>query len=229
MTYTCGQLREKLFQLSEKPLTQRLNKNKSTFVKVEFCTPVSGSLHEGFLKAPDDIISSLSSYIQGKRVEEEKLYNYMVRYLRTQAKETLSIQCSPKGTTYDLDSLYQDLNQKFFHARLSLLTTWWKKRDVTPTTSCTLGVFLDTLQLIKIHSLLDSPRVPQYVVENILYHEMLHAVVQHKRTTTGRIISHTREFRSLEKQYPHFDKAEQWLFQNKALFLTHRTSRARPA
>ena len=198
----------------QKPVEVVLNKNSSTFIKVQLKRPIVASLHEAFLDAPDTIVSSLASFISGNKNEEERLYSYMVEYF----KRTLPTKAaSPKGNTYDLDSLFDHLNQERFNNRLSLTTTWWKKRHVSRA-SFTLGVFVDTLRLIKIDSLLDTPTIPQYVVESVLHHEMLHAVIPPRKDRTGRLLVHTPEFRKQERSFPFFYEADTWLRNNRSLF-----------
>jgi hypothetical protein len=214
MTTTLDHLQCSLIRKVKKPLKIILNKNSSTFIKIQFKTPIIASLHEAFLEAPMPIVGSLASFISGNKSEEERLYEYMVRYLKRKPPETLG---DSKGSTYDLASLFQYLNKKYFSDSLSLKTTWWKKRRVSRS-SCALGVFVDALQLIKIDSLLDTSHVPQYVVEGILHHEMLHAVILPKKDSIGRIIVHTPEFRKQEQAFPKFLATETWLRNNRSLF-----------
>lgn len=207
------ELQRRLLQYIQKPLEVSLNRNSSTFIRVQFRKPIIASVHEAFLDAPEAIIRSLASFISGNKIEEEKLYAFMVEYF----KKTPSKKTSPKGKTYDLAALFQQLNNEYFSERLSLTTTWWKKKKLSRT-SCTLGVFVDALQLIKIDALLDTPQVPQYVVESVLHHEMLHALIPPKKDRAGRFLAHTPEFRTRERSFPHFHETEAWLRNNPSLF-----------
>jgi predicted metal-dependent hydrolase len=52
--------------------------------------------------------------------------------------------------------------------------------------------------------------VPEWFVEYILYHEMLH--IKHPaRVVKGRRFSHTKAFLAEEERYPLFDEAQEWL------------------
>lgn len=213
---TC-QLRSKLLSMTESPITLVLNKNRCTYVKVLFQKPIFVSAHEAFLYAPDQIIRSLASYINGNVVEEERLFKYMQGYYQTHDQKKLRELC-PKGTTYDLSILYDKMNKTFFESRLELSTTWWKTSPKPGAHQCTLGVFLDSLQLIKITDLLDSPSVPQYVVESVLFHEMAHAVVPTEKDIKGRTLVHTKTFRQQMQAYPHTKHADEWLKNNRSHF-----------
>jgi predicted metal-dependent hydrolase len=57
---------------------------------------------------------------------------------------------------------------------------------------------------------MDHPRVPQFAVEYVLYHEMLH--VKHPTRRSGcSLVSHSREFRAEEKRFAEFDRARRVL------------------
>jgi len=57
---------------------------------------------------------------------------------------------------------------------------------------------------------MDRPEIPRYVVEYVLYHEMLH--VKHPTRKSGcSLISHSPEFRAEEKLFPEFERARKAL------------------
>ena len=63
---------------------------------------------------------------------------------------------------------------------------------------------------ITISKTLDSLDVPEWFVEYILYHEMLH--IKHPaRLINGRRYYHTTAFRVDERRFPYNQEAQQWL------------------
>jgi hypothetical protein len=57
---------------------------------------------------------------------------------------------------------------------------------------------------------LDHPDIPQFVLEYVLYHEMLH--VKHPPgRRQGRTVYHSSAFREDEKQFERFTDATKWL------------------
>jgi predicted metal-dependent hydrolase len=57
---------------------------------------------------------------------------------------------------------------------------------------------------------MDRPNVPQYAVEYVLYHEMLH--VKHPTRRSGcTLLSHSPEFRAEEKRFVEFARARKAL------------------
>jgi hypothetical protein len=73
-----------------------------------------------------------------------------------------------------------------------------------------LGHYIRARDLVCLNPLLDDPRVPEFLVEFVLYHELLHK--KHgTRPGEGRRHSHTPEFRADERRHPAFDLAENLL------------------
>ena len=76
-----------------------------------------------------------------------------------------------------------------------------------------LGTYLPEERLIRIHPVLDQPWVPDFFVEAVVFHEMLHhdmpAVVQN-----GRRHYHTRAFRTRERSFEYHSAAQQWQKEN---------------
>jgi hypothetical protein len=79
-----------------------------------------------------------------------------------------------------------------------------------------LGSYHERDNLVRIHPVLDRPEVPEFVVESIVYHEMLHAALPPTRSRNGRRRVHTAEFRRRERLYARFEEAEAWLAENVA-------------
>ena len=63
---------------------------------------------------------------------------------------------------------------------------------------------------ITLSPVLDAPRVPEFVVRYIVYHEMLHALFE-SDFARRRKRHHSAEFRRAEKSFPDFAKAKKFL------------------
>ena len=57
---------------------------------------------------------------------------------------------------------------------------------------------------------LDDARVPAYVVDYVMYHELLHKQLG-VNVVNGRRYAHTPEFRSAEQAFPHYEAAVAFL------------------
>jgi predicted metal-dependent hydrolase len=113
---------------------------------------------------------------------------------------------SAQGEAYDLDRMFVKLNRRYFDGELAKPTITWSQRR----TRRILGHHDRVHETITISKSLDSAEVPQWFVEYILYHEMLH--IKHPaKIMNGRRYYHTGAFRSDERRFPHYDNAQRWL------------------
>ncbi len=116
---------------------------------------------------------------------------------------------SSQGTVYDLDEMFDGLNRRYFDDTIEKPVLTWSARK----TYRILGHHDSTHGHITISRSLDSLSVPRFVVEYIVYHEMLHIAhpTQHKN---GRRYNHTPAFRRDEERFENFDEAELWIERN---------------
>jgi predicted metal-dependent hydrolase len=113
---------------------------------------------------------------------------------------------SARGARYNLERLFDRINRRHFDDELQKPTLSWSQRR----TRRILGHHDPVHETIVISKSLDSPDVPEWFVEYILFHEMLH--IKHPaRLIRGRRYYHTRAFRAEEERYPFFQQAQDWL------------------
>lgn len=124
----------------------------------------------------------------------------------TRRQRGYKITTSPRGKTYDLGELFTTLNIRYFAGELERpLLSWSPHR-----TSKILGHHDHVHRAIIISRTLDDAHIPRFVVEYVLYHEMLH--IKHPtRVVAGRTIYHGRAFRQDERGFDRFDAAVEWL------------------
>jgi hypothetical protein len=113
---------------------------------------------------------------------------------------------SSRGKAYDLAEIFSDLNARYFAGSLGSPLLSWSRRP----SRRVLGHHDQVHRAIIISSTLDKPDIPRFVVEYVLYHEMLH--VKHPaRIVSGRTVYHGRAFRDEERLFERFDEALKWL------------------
>jgi hypothetical protein len=128
---------------------------------------------------------------------------------------------SAQGSVYDLEKLFARLNRRYFDGEIVQPTLTWSQRR----TRTILGHHDDVHETIVISKTLDAEDVPEWFVEFILYHEMLH--IKHPaRLINGRRFYHTKAFRAEEQRFPLYDEAQAWLDR---VARQRRTFRARAA
>jgi len=116
------------------------------------------------------------------------------------------ITTSEQGKNYDLGSLFSDLNGRYFKGALQRPVLSWSSRP----TKRILGHHDHVHGTIIISCTLDNASIPKFVVEYVLYHEMLH--IQHPpHVVSGRTVYHGRAFREEERRFGRFNEALKWL------------------
>ena len=126
---------------------------------------------------------------------------HLVRQMRGR-KRILSAQ----GHFYHLDEIFEELNRRYFYGLLARpLMTWSSERARNR-----LGHYDPSHNAIVVSSVFDHPRVPKYVVEYIVYHEMLHLKHPVKLRGSRRCV-HSREFQAEEKLFPELQPAKEFL------------------
>jgi hypothetical protein len=95
--------------------------------------------------------------------------------------------------------------------------------------SVRLGVYEHERKQIRVHPSLDSPEIPLFYVEFVLFHEMLHQLFVPTEQTTRRCL-HSKAFRIREKTFPAFAMAMAWekAKLNKLLFRRPQKTSASP-
>lgn len=134
-----------------------------------------------------------------------------IREAAAESKRTrgTKVVTTSKGTVYDLDELFGRLNDDYFGGAIERPTLTWSQRR----TYRILGHHDAVHDHITISRSLDSMDVPRYVVEYVLYHEMLH-IAHPTRHVNGRRYNHTAAFRRDERRFSHYAQAEKWIEQN---------------
>ena len=141
------------------------------------------------------------------------------RYIRSEEVQTRAIESkrargrkvvtSAKGDVYDLEELFESLNARYFRPPLPKPVLTWSSRK----TYRILGHHDATHEHVAISRSLDAPRVPRYVVEYVLFHEMLH-IAHPTRHINGRRYNHTEAFKRDERKFAYFNEAESWIERN---------------
>lgn len=113
---------------------------------------------------------------------------------------------SPRGHSYDLEAIFDDLNRRFFHGLLARPQMTWSSERARNR----LGHYDPAHNAIVVSRVFDHPRVPRYVLEYIVYHEMLHLKHPVKLRGSRRCV-HPPEFQAEEKLFTRLAEAKQFL------------------
>lgn len=203
-----------------------INENRSTMLNVleKKRGRARLSVHKMFLDAPDEVIGAVAHYVRGTR-RNKSAHNLVLRGFIQEnlSRFDVSNRLNPHrlvqvGRFYDLNPLYQQINQRYFEGKLDLLFTWYGNWGRNSRRRVTFGLYQDNLKLVKMHRILDDPFFPDYFVAFILYHEMLHAVVPGYVDENGYFRIHGPAFKERERLFEHYERAITWEKKNKKHF-----------
>lgn len=119
---------------------------------------------------------------------------------------------------YDLQAIYEEINQTYFNGELKLTIAWFGNASRTCRRSRKLGLYHFQKKTIQIHRLLDHPDFPHYFISYVVYHEMLHSVHPPIKAKRGRYQIHHGAFKEQEKRFAHYALAKEWEKENKRMF-----------
>jgi hypothetical protein len=115
---------------------------------------------------------------------------------------------SHEGKCHSLQTLYQEINSLYFNNQIEISRIGWGLRI----SWVRLGHYDPVHHTITLSPVLDSPRVPKFVVSYIVYHEMLHAIFEDAPAHRSRR-HHPPEFGRVEKAYPDYGRAKKFLME----------------
>lgn len=212
----------RLSQVVAKPLKWRVNDNHSTMVSVRWEENVIHlSLHRLFLGCPREVFEKLAIYLNKEKGRlPREVRSYMEEQIRglDYSHQLEKVDIVTQGKVHNLQAIYDRINQTYFEGNLSLAVTWYGIKHRRYKRRLTFGLFDEVLRLIKIHRMLDSSFVPEYVVEYVLYHEALHYVCPPFIDHQGISRIHHFEFKKREQLYPNYKRATEWMKIHRATF-----------
>jgi len=169
--------------------------------------------------APDGVLRAIAHILLAKMYRQPIDRGYAARYRKYVGSHDIvrkahlvrqmrgrKLLRSPRGHFYNLEAVFEELNTRFFHGlmarpRLSLSQT--KTRRI-------LGHYDPAHNAIIISRIFDHPAVPRYVLDYIVYHEMLHLKHPVKLRGSRRCV-HSAEFQAEEKLFPRAAQANAFL------------------
>ncbi len=125
-----------------------------------------------------------------------------------------------EGRYFDLRAVFDKMNARYFRSRLrNYSIAWGQRRRERPKSYIVLGSIQEVDRVIRIHPLLDRQFVPQWYVEYVVFHEMLHAFVPDRYDRAGRRIVHHAGFLKKERRFRHYRRSLEWEQENLGRFL----------
>ena len=169
--------------------------------------------------APDNVLRAIAHILVAKMYRKPVDREHAARYRRYVTAQHMSRKAhlvrqirgrkrlaSPRGLIYDLEAIFEELNLKFFYGLLARPQMSWSSERARNR----LGHYDPAHNAIVVSRVFDHPRIPRFVVEFIVYHEMLH--LKHPvRVRGNRRCVHPAEFQAEERLFPRLGDARRFL------------------
>jgi hypothetical protein len=170
-------------------------------------------ISESFIQSSDEVLKAV---LQNTLLKRTTIANQLIH------KFGLSEECSgilleldliaqiasetAQGSIYNLNELFHNINRQYFAGKMPQPRLTWS----SILSHRKLGHYERTRDRIVISQTLDHKNIPQYLVEFILYHELLH---KHHgiRWMNGKCMIHTSEFKRSERKFQQFNEVEAFL------------------
>lgn len=169
--------------------------------------------------SPDTVIEAIAHILLAKIYRKPILPLHSTRYRRYVSSHDMTAKAhllrqargrkhisSARGFIYDLDQIFEDLNQRFFYGLLARPQMTWSRIHARNS----LAHYDPAHNAIVVSRVFDHPQVPRYTVEYIVYHEMLHLKHPVKLRGSRRCV-HGPEFQAEEKLFPELEDAKLFL------------------
>jgi hypothetical protein len=149
-------------------------------------------------RAPRALVAPYLEYARSGRVRR--------RIDRMRRRRVRPVPTLAQGRHHDLAQLFDCLNHQYFAGELTRPHIAWSTRNWRRQFGC----YDPGPNQIVLNRRMDRPGIPQFVVEYVLFHEMLH--VKHPTRRSGcSLLSHSPEFRREEKRFAQFKIARKFL------------------
>jgi hypothetical protein len=204
-------LKDHLQQLTGRDLCLIITDNATSMLSVRKKTEsITVRLHKMFLHAGTEVCIEVADFIRKGRSNGQNIRSF-IRQNRHLLKQKSPVKLTPRvtGENYCLQIIYDSLNNEYFDETVFATITWGKSNSKKRVKMRTMGSYNAVTGTIRINPLLDKKTVPEYFLQFVVYHEMLHAYLGIK-TLNGRRSIHSREFRMHEKKFRHYEKAMEW-------------------
>jgi hypothetical protein len=169
-------------------------------------------VHALFVDAPPDVQEAVKGWIAKPGKQWSRVLRPFVRANRPRSPAPRrEARLTPVGKSLDLGCVFDALNRTYFGGALRCAITFSRVVKVRRRRrSLQFGSYDPLRGTIRVHPVLDNPRVPLTFVHFVVYHEMLHAALGIREGPAGRCIHHDAAFRARERAFERYEEAIEW-------------------
>lgn len=170
--------------------------------------------HSAFRTAPDEVLFQAARLMLCRtRARRSALQREAYdRFVRAIPPESFELPGARKGSARarpgpgahrSLDESFHRVNVMYFEGQLAKPKLCWSPKR----SRRLLGSYHELTDRLIVSRVFDSDRVPLFVLDYLMYHELLHKFLGVGRRADGKRCVHSTEFRRLERKYIRFEEA----------------------
>jgi hypothetical protein len=214
-------LRNALEGAGSGPVELRVNDNTSSLITVRPGSaadqPPLLSVHRMFLTGEPPVIRALAQYLRRPTAASTRILrlfmNARLAEVRDEPVHPRRVVLRSRGAVHDLHRLAAEVNATHFGDALKVRITWSQGRlpgAGKRRRHIVFGSYDHKTRVIRIHPALDTADTPEFFLRFVIFHEMLHAVLEPEHDADGRRTLHSRDFRHRERQHPDYERSMAW-------------------
>lgn len=214
MNHDASHIKDYLERVSGKTVSITVTDNTTNMLTVKKMhrRAVCLRINHIFLDAEREVIDEIAGFLTTSTKTTTPLIRQYIKLNSSRLKkpQVKNTSIMTKGWHHDLREIYDVVNGTYFSGAIDAHITWGRGPARKRVQSRRFGSYNAVANLIRISPVLDRAIVPRYVVEYIVFHEMLHAHVGF-REVNGKRKVHPPEFKKLERLHPNFHRANEFL------------------
>lgn len=169
-----------------------------------------------FLEADDAVIDEIARLLCGKRSDKAALRRFIDTSFRDSSDSVRPVRSpsvdadAQNYANHDIQAYADRLNALYLKGRSTAQVRWGRRSTRRSTRSIRFACYDPERNVIIMNRKMDSDQIPDYFVEYVLFHEMLHEVLGIGNRPDGKRDIHGRLFKLMESTYPDFEKARRF-------------------
>lgn len=218
-TEQAEELRAVLIEMLGVPVDLTITRNRRSMISYRRVTEgrLVVRVHEMFLQGSRRNWRTIASFCKSPTAANRTAINRFIREHQSGEENAeppvRAITIQPFGRHFDLTEMFDLVNHKYFKRQCDAKITWSKAPRRRRRQGLQLGSYDPHINVIRMHPVLDREWVPSYIVEFLVYHEMLHWLFRPRSTGNRRVI-HGPAFAAAEKAHPCYERYQVWVKKN---------------
>ncbi len=168
---------------------------------------------QGFLGAPAEVLEAiiLAAASRNDAAAMSRVKDYAAGDDFAETLLALELDAEPRnddlrGRHFDLEQVFARVNAGYFSGLLARPRLMWNRT----LTQRKMGHYQPATDTVMISITLDDPGAPDYAIDLVMYHELLHKKMGAQRIN-GRQYAHTETFREEERKFRYYAEARAFL------------------